>query len=296
MKMENVKRWAVTALVIFTAIAGYWIIHKLLQSSVKVREKTVSVSTVTAGQKEIDEAVVIQGIAMGDPQVKVYPAVTGKFDSEAAAEGSYVKKDETILFIDRDVVAMDFRLAPVKSPIDGIVTKIYCSDRGAAVSPQNPVAEVTNPRNIKVVLNAGEQEMSGVKKGMAAVIKPVYDGASLNGYVYSCTPFIDTDTMAGTIIVRAKNRDNGIKPGASVEVSIFTGKRRAIMLPSSAVLMGDGKAYVFLDDNGRAKRADVTPGYMAGDEVEIKSGIETGDMVITDGNFKLSDGSKISVK
>jgi len=40
----------------------------------------------------------------------------------------------------------------------------------------------------------------------------------------------------------------------------------------------------------------VTLGTTDGDEVEIKSGLTEGAEVITDGNFKLSDGAKISVK
>jgi multidrug efflux pump subunit AcrA (membrane-fusion protein) len=297
MKMEKVKKWAIAALITFLAIAGYWIVHKMLQSSAKVQEKIINVSSTAAASREIDESVVIQGIAEGDPQIKVYPQVPGKFDSAVAMEGSFVKKDDTILLINRDVVAMDFRLAPVKSPIDGIVTKIYYSDKGAAVSPQNPVAEVTNPGNIKVELNAGEEVLAGVKAGMAAAIKSVYGGgAPLKGYVYSCTPYIDTDTMAGTVIVKAKNVNNVIKPGTSVETTIITGKRRAIMLPETAVLMGGGNIYDYINDNGRAKKTAVTLGTTDGDEVEIKSGLTEGAEVITDGNFKLSDGAKISVK
>jgi RND family efflux transporter MFP subunit len=192
---------------------------------------------------------------------------------------------------------MDFRLAPVKSPIDGIVTKIYYSDRGAAVSPQYPVAEVVNPANIKVVLNAGTDVLAGIKGGMGAVIKSVYaDKAVLKGYVYSCTPYIDTDTMAGTVIIKAKNNNNVIKPGTSVEITIYTGKKRAIMLPETAVLMGEGNIYVYLNDKGRAKKTAVALGETNGDEVEIKSGLSEGAEVITDGNFKLNDGAKISIK
>jgi prophage maintenance system killer protein len=91
MKMEKVKRWATAALILFLAMAGYWIIHKLLQSSAKVQEKIINVSSIVAASKEIDETAVIQGIAEGDPQVKVYPQVPGKFDSAVAMEGSFVK-------------------------------------------------------------------------------------------------------------------------------------------------------------------------------------------------------------
>jgi len=295
MKIESVKKWAMAALVIFLAAAVFWIVVKLLKSSAKVEEKVRKVSGIRAELKDINETVVIQGIAEGDPQIKIYPAVSGKFERVAAKEGSSVKKDDTILFIDRDIVGMDFQLAPIKSPVNGIVTKIYYSDKGAAVSPQNPVAEVADPDNVKVILHTGEEEMVKVKSGMSAEIKPVYgEAAPVKASVYSCTPFIDTDTMSGTIIVKGSNPGRGIKPGMSVEVTINTAVRKSIMLPESAVLMGEGKAYVYVNDSGKAKSVDVELGYMAGDEVEIKSGITEGADVVTDGNFKLSDGARIS--
>lgn len=295
MKIESVKKWALAALVVFLAAAVFFIVVKLLKSSAKVEEKVIKVSGIRAEVKEINETVVIQGIAEGDPQIKIYPAVPGKFERVAAREGSSVKKDDTILFINRDIVGMDFQLAPIKSPVNGIVTKIYYSDKGAAVSPQNPVAEVADPDNVKVILHTGEEEMVKVKSGMAAEIKPVYgDGAQVMASVYSCTPFIDTDTMSGTIIVKGRNAGNGIKPGMSVEVTIHTAARKSIMVPQSALLMGEGKTYVYVNAGGTAKSTDVETGYMSGDDVEIKSGITEGADVITDGNFKLSDGARIS--
>ena len=255
------------------------------------------VSEVQASAKEINETVVIQGIAEGDPQVKIYPAVSGKFERVQAREGSLVRKDDVLLYINRDIVGMDFQLAPIKSPVHGIVTRIYYSDKGASVTPQNPVAEVANPANIKVVLNTGEEEMLKVKNGMDASIKPVYgEGAPIKATVYSSTPFIDKDTLAGTIIIKGKNIDSEIKPGMSVEVTVYTAKRNAVMLPKSAVLMGDGKTYVYINDNGKAKRVDIEMGYMTEDETEVKSGLTENAMVITDGNFKLNDGMKVSTK
>lgn len=296
MNNSKLKKGALIFLGVIVLVIILQITLKLLKTGVKVEESVTQVTVVQAQMKDISETVVIQGIAEGDPQVKIYPAVPGKFERVQAKEGSFVKKDDVILYIDRDVVGMDFQLAPVKSPIDGIVTRIYYSDKGASVSPQNPVAEVTNPDNIKVVLNIGEEDMVKVKNNMEASIKPVFgDSAAIKAVVYSSTPFIDKDTMAGTIIVKGKN-SSGIKPGMSVEVTVYTGKRKAIMLPENAVLMGEGKTYVYIADAGRAKRIDVELGYMTGDEAEVKSGLTENANVIVEGNFKLNDGTKISSK
>jgi multidrug efflux pump subunit AcrA (membrane-fusion protein) len=297
MKMKKIQKGALIVIGALAVIMLIQIAVKLARSSARPAENIVTVGAVIAQAKEIDETVVNRGIAEGDPQVKVYTTVPGKFERAAVKEGTVVKKDDTIFYINRDVVGMDFQLVPVKSPINGIVTRIYFSDKGAMVSPQYPAAEVSNPAEIKVIMQTGEEDMVKVKNGMAADINPVYGGGGvLKGTVYSSTPFIDTDTMSGTIIVKAPNMGNSLKPGMSVEVIIHTDKRRAIMIPESAVLMGEGKTYVFINDSGKAKRVDVKTGYMAENETEIVEGIPEGAQIINEGNFKLNEGSKLNIK
>jgi multidrug efflux pump subunit AcrA (membrane-fusion protein) len=297
MDRKKVQKWALAAVIAVGAIIVLQIGIKMLRSTAKTAAVVVKVASMSVTAVEINETAVFQGIANGDPQVKVYPQVPGKFEKAAVTEGNAVKKDAVIVYINRDIVGMDFQLAPVKSPISGIVTKIYFSDRGAMVSPMYPVAEVANPDDIKIEISAGEADMARVKTGMPVVIRPVYgDAASITGTVYSTTPYIDPDTMSGTIIIKAQNPGRLIKPGTSVEARVNTGKRKVIMLPENAVLMGDGKTYVFINENNRAKRIDFTPGYMDETGMEAKEGVTEGMQVITEGNFKLNDGSAISVE
>jgi RND family efflux transporter MFP subunit len=145
------------------------------------------------------------------------------------------------------------------------------------------------------VLLTGEADLIKIKKDMAAEIEPVYDGEGLTGNVYSVTPYVDRDTMAGTVIVKAENKTRKIKPGMSVKVRIKTAQRKGFMVPESAVLMGEGKTYIFINDNGAAKRIDVQTGYMEGDRTEITGNLAEGTEVITEGNFKLYEGAKVSV-
>jgi multidrug efflux pump subunit AcrA (membrane-fusion protein) len=297
MDRKKIQKWALIAAAAAVALILLQITLKMLKTTAKAPALVISVSAITAKTTEITEKAVFQAVAKGDPQVKVYPQVPGKFEKAALAEGSAVKKDTTIVYINRDIVGMDFQLAPVKSPINGILTKVYYSDRGAMVSPMYPVAEVTNPDDIKVEISAGEADMAKVKAGMQVELRPVYgDAAAITGTVYSTTPFIDPDTMSGTIIIKAANRRRLIKPGESVEVNVNTGKRNIIMLPANAVLMGDGKTYVFVNENNKAKRIDFTPSYMDDTGIEAKDGITDGMQVITEGNFKLNEGAAISVE
>ncbi len=294
---SKAKRWALIIIAVLGALIIFQIIRKVTRAGEKLAETVYDVKAVKAEKTEIKEGVFISGIAEGNPQIKVYPIVTGKFERNAVSEGSFVNKDDTILYINRDIVGMDYQLANVMAPAAGIVTKIYATDKGAYVTPQYPVAEIANPDSIKVILSAGEEDMVKIKAGQAAEISAAYgEKKTLKGSVSSVTPFIDKDTMAGTIIVKADNPKREIKPGMSVNVSIYGGARQGIMLPENAVLLGESRSYVFINDNGRAKMADVKTGYIEGNNIEITEGIKEGDIVITEGNFKLNEGNLVKIK
>lgn len=293
---EQTKKWIIIAISVFLAIVLFQVVRKALKTGAKAGEVVFNVGSMPLAVTDISEIVEARGVAEGDPQVKVYPQVPGKFDSNAVFEGQEIKRDAVLSYINRDMVGFNYQLAPVKSPVSGIVTKLYYVDKGAAVSPQYPIAEVANPDFVKVTLSFGEQELLKVKKDSKAMIEPVYNGGKLEGSVFSVTPFIDRDTLAGTVIVRAKNQERLLKPGTSVRVKIFTGERKGFMVVENAVLMGEGKTYIYINEAGKAKRVDVKTGYSTDGQVEIMGEIKEGDQLVTEGNFKLNEGAKIKTE
>lgn len=292
-KHDRMKKIAIIIVVILGAAILTQIILKLLKSSSQEQDKPVETAAVTVAESDIEEVIKLYGIAEGDPQVQVYPMVHGKFERPSVTEGDKISKGQAVLYINRDITGMDFQLAPLRAPIAGIVTRIFYSDKGAAMSPDRPAAEIADPMNVKVVLNTGETELIKIKKGMKAVIKAAYSEGFAEGSVYSVTPFIDKDTMAGTVIIKAPNPDMSVKPGMSVEAKIYTQSRRGIVVPKTALLSGAGRVYVYVNENGVAKEITVQTGYEDEKGVEITLGLKPGQQLITEGNFKLSEGSRI---
>ena len=69
-----------------------------------------------------------------------------------------------------------------------------------------------------------------------------------------------------------------------------------LTVPVEAVLDEAGKSYVFLSENGKAKKVEVTPGRLTDTRAEITSGIKAGDNIIVSGIGNLKDGATIRVK
>jgi HlyD family secretion protein len=209
-------------------------------------------------------------------------------------DGVWVFKGEIISYIDRDIVGATFELAPVKSPISGIVTTLYYFDRGGSVSPERPIAEVANEDNIKVVFNLGQDDLLKVHRGQSAQIYYVNDSAiAVSGTVASVPPVINEDIMAGTVVVTGINKAKTLKIGMSVNVDILTEEKESYLVPEKAVLLGEEGAYVYIDRGGKAAQVKVTTGYRLNDLIEIEGPLSDGDKVVTDGNFRLFDGASV---
>jgi membrane fusion protein (multidrug efflux system) len=66
-------------------------------------------------------------------------------------------------------------------------------------------------------------------------------------------------------------------------------------VPQNAIQKSESGDYVFINDNGTAKKKVVTEGATYAGKTEIKSGLATGDKLVTDGSSEIEDGDKLRV-
>jgi hypothetical protein len=280
---------------LLVGVIGWRIVAKIVQGAAPRRPTVVTVGLMPLKKQALEKTLSFRGIVEGDPQVKVYPGVAGKFAGNAAAEGDFVAADQVLAWVGRDVVGQVFEPAPVRAPVAGMVKRLYYTDRGAPVTVDRPVAEIANPDRVKIVLTVGEADLGRVKTGMEAVIRSPYDPAlALKAAVSSVTPFVDSETFSGNIIVRAGNPGRAAAVGMSATVDIVYARADAFAVPVAAVQQDMEAAFIYLDVDDTARRTVVTTGYVKNGLVEISGAFREGDIVVTDGSFKLFDGAKIA--
>jgi len=114
--------------------------------------------------------------------------------------------------------------------------------------------------------------------------------------------FIDNavDTATGTILLKGRfpNDDGALWPGAFVNIRLqLYVEPNALVVPASAVVAGQQGSFVFViqKDNSAATRA-VTVSRTAGDYAIVNGDVQPGDRVVTDGQLRLRQGSKVQIK
>ncbi|MCC8173264.1 MAG: efflux RND transporter periplasmic adaptor subunit [Odoribacter sp.] len=192
------------------------------------------------------------------------------------------------------------------APFNGVVTGKYYENgevyTGAAVGGASKPAiisiEQINP--LKAYVDMTEQYYLMVKAGMKVELKSnIYPDRIFNGTVNIVYPTLNSTSRTFTVEIKVPNDDLALRPGMYGNIEFFLGEAEAIVVPALTVLklQGSNDRYVFINNNGRAKRIPVTLGKRFEDQLEIISDeIREGDELIVVGQGRLVDASYIIIK
>jgi membrane fusion protein (multidrug efflux system) len=193
----------------------------------------------------------------------------------------------------------------LKAPFSGVVTGKYFEDgemySGTPTTQTGRAAVVTLMQidPLKVSLNISEQYYPLIKKGMKAeVTADVYKNEKFAGTVYLIAPTVNSGTRSFNVELELPNRNNLLKPGMFVRVSMDLGQVETFVVPAYTVLVQEGTntRFVFIEKDNTAVRVEVSVGKRFDDQLEIiSSGIKEGDMLVTEGQAKLINGDKIEI-
>lgn len=186
----------------------------------------------------------------------------------------------------------------VKAPITGVVAAKNYED-GELYSGQ-PILTLMEVDRLKTLVAIPESYLPQIKKGQKfELVSDVYPEQPFTAVVEVVYPTIDPASHTFQAKVVVDNKQGLLRPGMYVKTTIALGEASVITAPYSAVLklIGANDRYVFIHENGKAKRVTVEMGQRFGDEVEISAPeIVEGVEMITKGEARLIDGVAVDVK
>lgn len=126
----------------------------------------------------------------------------------------------------------------------------------------------------------------------------IYPGKTFDAVIETVYPTIDAATHSFQAKLRIPNADKKLRPGMFVRTTLELGEIESILVPYLAVLKltGTNNRYVFINDNGIARRVEVTLGQRFDELIEIFApGIKEGDEIVVLGQGRLVDGAKLEI-
>ena len=193
----------------------------------------------------------------------------------------------------------------LRAPFDGVISGKYFENgefySGAPSTPtgKSAVVSIVQLDPLKAVVNISEKYFPMIRTGMEATVTcDIYPGKSFNGKVMRIHPTIDPATRSFIIEIKIGNESRFLRPGMFSRVSMTLGEDMALVLPSVAVLklQGSNERYVFLAENGIAKRITVQIGKRYDDKTEVISDeLWEGKHLIIKGQARLVDGDRVVI-
>jgi membrane fusion protein (multidrug efflux system) len=185
----------------------------------------------------------------------------------------------------------------VRAPFAGSVGERLISV-GDYVTRGTKVASVVRVDPLRVELTIPEQYVSAVAVGRAVTFEvDAYPKETFTGHVRYVSPSVTASTRALTLEAIVPNGNGRLKPGFFATAQIEEAQPRpGFLVPPAAVRTIAGTARVFVIAGDRAEERVVMTGQVAGDQVEIVSGIKAGERIATAGVDQLVDGVRVAVR
>lgn len=167
---------------------------------------------------------------------------------------------------------------------------------GEAVDAGATLYTIADLSRVWVEAEVREADAAMLKRGLKAEIALAgQPGRVLAGRVEFVYPTVDPATRSVRARIGVANADGALRPGAYAIASLTAPARRALTVPTSAVIHTGERSLVFVDmGNGRLMAHDVETGRREGDLVEVLTGVEAGQRVVTSAQYLLESESNLA--
>ncbi len=174
----------------------------------------------------------------------------------------------------------------VYAPMDGVIQEKKASV-GEYLAAGAPVVDLVRINPLRLRAEVPEREAHNIRNGQSVRVTVDGDPNSYLGYIKRLSPTISEQNRV--LAVEADVPNNGsLRPGAFVKAEIVTNQTNtAVTIPSNALITFAGIDKVIVVENGKAVEKAVTTGRRGPDWIEIKAGINVGEVVVLDpGNLQ----------
>lgn len=263
--------------------------------------KNLGIETVEAEETTFEQTIFALGriqVAPGRRAV-VASRVPGRALTVSAHSDLPIEKGAEIATIESRQAGDPPPTVKVLAPIAGLIAKISLVP-GQPVSPDQTLVEIVDLTEVHAVAAVPEHHVGRLKpRGQAMIRTPAYPKAEFKAELAHLGAEADAASATLEAAFHVDNAGLQLRPGMRAEFHIVVGRREGVMSIPRSSLQGDaGGRFVYIKDY-ELKNAFVKTPVAIGEEndtlVEVTSGLNPGDEVVTRGAYSLAFAGKGSV-
>ncbi len=225
-----------------------------------------------------------------------YDRIKAIVDQNAGSQQDLDDALATLKVAEANLALAKANLAKTKivAPFDGLIGVRHVSV-GTYLKSGQAITEMANIDNIRVLFPSPESFLSRLVRGAEVTVSTTAFPDKVKGKISAVEPVIDPGTRNAMVVARVSNPDRKFRPGMSADVEVVLSERpNALTVPSEAVFAAGNQSFVFkVKPDSTVARVGIELGTRMSDAVEVVSGLDPGDMIVTAGHQKLYDGARV---
>ncbi len=214
--------------------------------------------------------------------------------AQARRDAAHAGRTQAEAGVSQAGTAMSF--TKVRAPFDGIVIA-KLAEPGAMAAPGVPLVIVEDPSRFRLEAQVDESKIGAVKLGETVpVVIDSLGEQPISGKVTQIVPAADPGSRTFTVKIDLPANPQ-MRTGLFGRVRFSRGEREAIAIPRSAVLSrGQMQAVYVVGSDQLASLRYVTLGAASADQVEVLSGLQSGDRIVTQPGDRELSGKQVEAQ
>ena len=179
----------------------------------------------------------------------------------------------------------------ILAPFDGVIG-LRAISVGDFVDVGQVLVTLVDIDLLKVDFRVGEVYLPDVTTGQTIAVKvDAFPTEEFNGSVYAIEPEVDVNGRAVVIRARLPNGENKLRPGLFSRVSLIVDNNaQAMLVPEGAIVPQGDQHFIYKVVGDHVQLTEIQIGKRKDTRVEVRSGLDPGDVVVVAGQLKLRDG------
>ncbi|MDC7225664.1 MAG: efflux RND transporter periplasmic adaptor subunit [Spirochaetales bacterium] len=256
-----------------------------------------AVNAAAAVRGTVSDFIKVNGDVVVDAEVDIFPDVSGKVVSCNLEVGDWVDKGQTVAVVDPSMPGQNFSESEVYSTISGTVLTVNVRV-GDKVTSNTAVITIGDLSKLKLKTYIPEKYTGNLRIGLPAEVSfAAFPETNFDASVSTIAPVLDPASRTVEVELELENSSEKIKSGMFASIRLVTDQvENVVTVPASAVFeyYGDNTVFVIKEDS-TVERKNIDIGMSTVELIEIKSGLDEGDIVVTAGQSLLKDGSKVRI-
>ncbi|HEX5133712.1 MAG TPA: efflux RND transporter periplasmic adaptor subunit [Candidatus Krumholzibacteria bacterium] len=216
------------------------------------------------------------------------------FAQNLSSEREYANAVNELNVASADVALIRAQLAKmeIRAPFAGVVGLRSVSE-GSFVSPSTPITTLKDISTIKIDFSVPERYVRRIAAGDDVEFRVQGSPQTYHATIYALEAGIEQATRTLGVRARARNANLELVPGAFADVVIPLVERDALMVPAFALIPELKGHSVFVYSGGKVDTRAVEIGVRTDERVEVVSGLQPGDTLITSAILQLKPGARV---